>query len=219
MSLVETLLVESKSSEDPGETPTGWLMVSPYIERPHLLKLQSTAVPQQLLAEALMVLRPTREDYATASYQDSFNWGEVVQTLKDLLSTSDYIWVKRSFYIVAFRSQILTATDRLHLGALDKRAHAEAMKSGGLLKYWFGTPNSDGRNLATCKRVLLEESDLAADKPGVWDKREDATRAGGGEGHREAAKKTANLYSEWRIERLRFEIEDNAEQWSIQEWE
>ena len=42
---------------------------------------------------------------------------------------------------------------------------------------------------------------------------------GRGEGHREAARATINLYSEWRVERLRLEIGDSVEDWSIREWE
>lgn len=52
--------------------------------------------------------------------------------------------------IVVFRSQVPPTTSRHALGELDQRSHAEAMKSGGLLKYWFGMPDADGRNLATC---------------------------------------------------------------------
>jgi len=50
---------------------------------------------------------------------------------------------------------------------------------------------------------------------GIWNTGEDAKRGGRGEGHREAARATVKLYSEWRVERLRFEIGENAEQWSI----
>ncbi|KAL8819502.1 MAG: hypothetical protein Q9191_007722 [Dirinaria sp. TL-2023a] len=200
---MDAFLVGDDSVESPNGISSEWLTVSPYVERPHLLNLQSIAVPQQLLARALQVLRPTCENYATASYRDCFNWGEVVQNLKDLLSVDGHVWNKRSFYLVAFRSQVKAETDRSYLGALDSSAHAEAMKSGGLLKYWFGTPDNDRRNLATC----------------VWDTREDAARAGGGQAHREAAKKTEKLYSEWRMERLRLDIGDDADQWSIQAWE
>ena len=54
--------------------------------------------------------------------------------------------------------------------------------------------------------------------PGVWNTAEDAQRGGRGEGHREAAKTTANMYSEWRVERLDLTIRENAEDWSIKEW-
>lgn len=146
ISSVETPLEEKRSNSS-----MKLLQTSPYNEEPHLLDLSSLAVPQQFLAQALVYLRPVRNDYATASYIDSFNWSEIIHALKNLLGSSNHGWVQRSFYIVVFRSQVLATTDRLHLGALDKRSHAEAMKSGGLLKYWFGTPDICGRNLATCK--------------------------------------------------------------------
>ena len=153
MALVDTLLEGIDSVENLNQTSTESLTVSPYVERPHLLNLQYIAIPQQLLAMALVILRPAREDYATATYQDCFNWSEVIQMLKDILSANGHNWIHRSFYLVAFRSQVKATTDRSYLGALDKRAHAEAMNSGGLLKYWFGEPDNDGRNLATCKRI------------------------------------------------------------------
>jgi len=43
-----------------------------------------------------------------------------------------------------------TLDERLEREELDEGSHAEATKSGGLLKYWFGMPDEDGRNLATC---------------------------------------------------------------------
>jgi len=52
---------------------------------------------------------------------------------------------------VVFRSQVLASTDPTHLAVLDERSHAEAMNSGGLLKYWFGIPDGGHRNLATCE--------------------------------------------------------------------
>ena len=41
--------------------------------------------------------------------------------------------------------------DREKLFVLDKNSHAEAVRSGGLLKYWYGEPDAEGANLATCK--------------------------------------------------------------------
>ena len=151
MPLLHALTMETVSEHHSGEDTKQWLVVSPYDIHPHLLNLATITEPQRLLTKALTVMAPTRQDYATASYQDSFNWSEVIWTLKGLLSATSLSWVQTSFYIVVFRSQVLASTDRVHLGALDKRSHAEAMKSGGLLKYWFGTPDSNGRNLATCE--------------------------------------------------------------------
>ena len=41
---------------------------------------------------------------------------------------------------------------------------------------------------------------------------------GRGDGHQEAARRTLNMYSEWRVERLIFEIRENAEHWNIRGW-
>ena len=115
-----------------GEIEDGdkWLVVSPYVAHAHLLNLATISKPQRLLAKALTVMKPLRSDYATASYQESFNWSEIVCTLKEQIGAIDLHWVRQSFYVVVFRSQVLASTDRVHLAALDERSHAEAMKSG-----------------------------------------------------------------------------------------
>ena len=71
-----------------------------------------------------------------------------------------------------------------------------------LCRYWFGTANDKGRNLATC----------------LWRNREDAKRGLGGKGHHKAASAVRVLYTEWKIERLRLTITDDAASWSITEW-
>ena len=126
------------------------LVVSPYTTLPHLLDLRPLEESQRLLAKALTALQSVREDYATAPYHQSFNWDGVIERLKSLLELSGHQWTHQHFYIVVFRSQIPPTTDRTHLGELDQRSHAEATESGGLLKYWFGLPDKNGRTLATC---------------------------------------------------------------------
>ena len=136
---------------DQCQADTGdFLIVSPYIYHPHLLNLKTLDLSQQLLARALTNLESVRQDYATAPYTDSFNWPSVFTHLKTQLPENGHIWKRQHFYIVVFRSQIPPTTNRIELGELDQRSHAEATKSGGLLKYWFGVPDTDGRNLATC---------------------------------------------------------------------
>ena len=132
-------------------SPPDLLIVSPYTSQSHLFDLNSVDKANQLLAAALTVLKVIRPDYATAPYISAFNWSEVLERLKlSLKINTGYQWQEQFFYIVVFRSQIPPSTDRSHLGSLDEAAHAEAMKSGGLLKYWFGVPDENGRNLATC---------------------------------------------------------------------
>jgi hypothetical protein len=111
-----------------------FLIISPYIEAPHLLDLSTVEPQAQLLAIALTGLKSVREDYATAPYGEIFNWSEVMATLHQLCVTKEQTWAEQNFYIVVFRSQIPPTTDYSHLGVLDKAAHAEAMRSGGFLK-------------------------------------------------------------------------------------
>lgn len=126
----------SHTSEDESApiSSSRYLVVSPYTEQEHRLDLDSLDVENQILAEALVAMKPVREDYATAPYLDSFNWEEVMQRARDLTSKRGHDFKETSWYIVAFRSQIKPTTEYPDLGVLDKAAHAEATASGGFLK-------------------------------------------------------------------------------------
>lgn len=139
---------ESRATED-------LLVVSPYTSRAHLLDLTLLNHAQVLLAKALTILSPLTDAYATSPYISSFNWEAVVSLLAATARTGGFAWKEQFFYVIIFRSQVPPSTNRSDLAALDMRAHAEAMASGGLLKYWFGTPDADGRNLATCMCLFL----------------------------------------------------------------
>ncbi|KAK5634490.1 hypothetical protein RRF57_010203 [Xylaria bambusicola] len=197
----------------------GLLIISPYTEREHLLDLKSLDMENAIVAQALMHLKCLRSDYATAPYIDTFNWAEVVEQVKLLAQQKEHSWKASSFFVVAFRSQIPPTTVYEDLGALDKAAHAEATASGGFLKYvvlwatdarhkltknryWFGSPDKDGKNLATC----------------VWRSQEDARKGGIGPAHRRAAAAARDLYSHWKIDRHRLIIHDNVENWEITDW-
>lgn len=56
-------------------------------------------------------------------------------------------------------------------------------------------------------------------KLGIWRDIADARPASAGPGHKEAARATRDMYTEWKLERLRFEIGDGAATWSITPWE
>lgn len=116
------------------KTEKRYLQHSPYTELPHLLDLETLDHENVLLAKALVQLKNVRPDYATASYLDSFNWTEVFDELKQLVAASHQPFNAKSWYIVAFRSQIPPTTVYEELGVLDKAAHAEANASGGFLK-------------------------------------------------------------------------------------
>ncbi|KAI1102751.1 hypothetical protein F4804DRAFT_253606 [Jackrogersella minutella] len=180
-----------------------FLVQSPYTEQEHLLDLRTLGAENALLARALARMRSLRPDYATSSYAETFNWDEIIEELTRLVREHGHSWKETSFFIVAFRSQIPPTTVYDDLGALDKVAHAEAIASGGFLKYWFGHPDKDGRNLATC----------------LWRSQEDAIKGGVGPGHRKAAAATRSLYSHWKIDRHRLIIRNDVQSWEIIDWE
>ena len=120
---------------DQPQQESKYLVVSPYTEREHLLDLETLDKHNRLFAMALSNLRNIREDYATGSYLEIFNWTEVIAALQTLVHEGGHAWKKSSFYIVAFRSQIPPTTVYADLGVLDKAAHIEATASGGFLKY------------------------------------------------------------------------------------
>lgn len=146
------------------------LISSPYPELANQLRLEDLETPFRLFAFALTVLRPIREDYATAPYLGSFNWTEVFAVLRSLCKQTGFQWKETGVYVVIFRSKLLAGTDRERLGLLDQKSHEEACASGGLLKYWFGSTDNERRNLATC----------------LWRHREDASLGGGGPWHKQA---------------------------------
>ncbi|KAH7330092.1 hypothetical protein BKA65DRAFT_565173 [Rhexocercosporidium sp. MPI-PUGE-AT-0058] len=178
------------------------LVVSPYLEEPHLLDLSTLDTANQLLAKALIDLKFIRDDHRTAAYVESFNWPEIIDSVRKLAEASEFKWKTTDFYIVVFRSRIPPTTAYSDLGILDKAAHAEATESGGFLKYIFSSPDLDGRNLATC----------------VWRSKQDASIGSVGPHHRRAAQATRSMYTEWAIERLRLIIDDDIKSWKIVDW-
>ncbi|KAI1810412.1 hypothetical protein GGS20DRAFT_187927 [Poronia punctata] len=200
--VVTVSILEDKSLDTIDDEATSLLTVSPYTDREHLLDLRTLDMENAILAQALVHLKSLRADYATAPYVDTFNWEQVVEQVKQIAREREYRWRNTSFFVVAFRSQIPPTTVYEDLGVLDKAAHAEATASGGFLKYWFGSPDKEGRNLATC----------------VWRSQEDAKKGGVGPAHRRAAMAARDLYSHWKIDRHRFTIHDDVESWEITDW-
>lgn len=139
------------------------LIASPYNAEPHLLDLTTLDTQSRLLALALASFRPVRSDYATAEYLDSFNWQEVFDLVKAFSAAEGHAWTRQSFYVVSFRSRLQDGVDQDRLYALDAYSHQEAVASGGLLKYWFGTKDGERQNLATCEcfSVPMENPFLA----------------------------------------------------------
>lgn len=145
-------------------TSSKLLQASPYTDRAHHLDLNTLTPPLQLFAQALTAMRSITPSYATAPYPSAFNWDSIVDLFSQAMqkeasiSNSALPEEELSFYVIVFRSRVNATADRRLLGQLDKAAHLEAVDSGGLLKYWFGTPDADGRNLATCESFLLPPS-------------------------------------------------------------
>lgn len=127
------------------------LVNSPYLEAEHQLDMMSLDIQDQLLARALTVLAPVTSSFATTTYQASLNWSHVFEKLRDLTTEQNHYFTKQDFYVVEFRSKLKADINRPLLFKLDKESHREATASGGLLKYWFGEPDAERRNLATCK--------------------------------------------------------------------
>ncbi|KAL4893915.1 hypothetical protein BDV59DRAFT_201234 [Aspergillus ambiguus] len=179
------------------------LVASPYTDPAHLLDYATLDRSSQMLARALTILQPTRDDYATACYLDSFNWADVIDSVRRLCQEARYSWTRRSFYVIVFRSRVQPAVDSAYLYELDVQSHREAMASGGLLKYWFGTTNASRENLATC----------------IWRSRRDAQLGGTGPWHRRARMAIDQFYERISLTRLKLEIEDDVKTWGISEWE
>ncbi|RYP72998.1 hypothetical protein DL771_003866 [Monosporascus sp. 5C6A] len=199
---VEVTAPGDENNTTPANGKSRFLVASPYTEQEHLLDLDSLDAENVLLAEALALMKNVRLDYATASYIESFNWDEIMEELARLALQRVHRWRETSFFIVAFRSKIPPTTAYEDLGVLDKAAHAEATASGGFLKYWFGSPDNEGRNLATC----------------VWRSLKDAKAGNVGPAHRRAAGATREMYTHWKIDRYRLTIRDELRSWELVDW-
>ncbi|KAJ5767020.1 uncharacterized protein N7511_004636 [Penicillium nucicola] len=178
------------------------LIASPYNSANHLLDISTLEQQDRLFALALSYLKPTRVDYATAAYTESFNWTEVFELLKAFSDAENHAWKRRSYYVVIFRSVLLPDVDSEYLYALDAHSHREAMASGGLLKYWFGAKDDLGRNLATC----------------IWRNRDDARLGGRGPWHARARAAGSVLYEQILFTTLGLNIADGVGSWDLSDW-
>lgn len=97
------LLPDMQTSYLPTDKAPTYMAISPYTDEPHLLDLRTVNVQEQLLAHALVKLRSLRDDYATASYVEIFNWEEIAQDLRNRAAATHLRWTAQTFYIVIFR--------------------------------------------------------------------------------------------------------------------
>ncbi|PLB43861.1 hypothetical protein P170DRAFT_368985 [Aspergillus steynii IBT 23096] len=178
------------------------LIASPYNSPPHLLDLTTLDTPNRLLALALSILKPVRDDYATAPYADALNWPAVFSFLRDLAAHEGFHWPKSHFYVVVFRSRLQDGIDHQRLHDLDAYSHQEATVSGGLLKYWFGAKNERRENLATC----------------LWRTRQDARAGGTGPWHKKARGAARDMYEQITFTTLKLEVGEGVTSWGFGDW-
>ena len=177
---------------------------SPYTEIDHLLNLDDLQFGYRAIALALQSFEITSQRYAFDPYDDSFNIQQIWQLAHEYAIKLGKSLPTTEIYVIAFRSQLHTETQqseerRVYLGQVDKASHQEANLSGGLLKYWFGTPEDTlGRNLATC----------------WWRSKEDAKAGGGGKAHRQGMAKVKGWFGHWQVEEYR--VVFGADRYSIE---
>lgn len=183
------------------------IRTSPYFESGHLLDLNSLALNYQIISFSLQSLTPMAEGkYAFLAYIDAFNISTIVKLVREYSHMLRYQIPKTKVYVIAFRSILHkevqeSSEKRQFLADIDKQSHIEANQSGGLLKYWFGTPdNVHGQNLATC----------------WWKSKSDAKAGGSGKAHREGMKKVRDWFVNWKVEEYEFIIDESAQSYSFE---
>lgn len=119
-------------------------------------------------------LVPARYGYQTAPILEAFNWSYVLEPI-----------VSGRWYLIVFRSLRRPDADDGLLTEHDDMAFAEAMRSGGLLRYYKGAMDSERHCLSLC----------------VWDRRRQAQIATALPDHRDAAQLTNRFYVWYDVER------------------
>lgn len=204
------LLTPIHAAENPIELnqlqiPHSVIQSSPYSIPGHALQLDTLEIQYRIVAIVLRALVPVTDRYAFTDYAEAFNFSQVLNVLRSLTNAMDYDFPKTELYIVAFKSTLWpeirqSSENRSILADVDRASHLEANLSGGLLKYWFGTPDDGtGRNLATC----------------FWRSKEEAKIGGGGKAHREGMRAVKGWFKEWHIEQYRLTISEGAEDLKI----
>ena len=125
------------------------------------------------LHESCLEIIPRHPDYAVRPIQTGFDWS----------SLSGYPFER--LYLVVFRSVRRPDADLDLLREHDDRAYEEALRSGGLLKYFKGHANERGECLSFC----------------LWETRESAREAAGAASHQSAADITARMYVSYVLDR------------------
>ena len=109
-------------------------------------------------------------------------------------------------FSVVFRSKRNEQSRGSDLGlyAADAAAHAEAIRAGGLLLYWYGIPHpSTHGNLATC----------------IWQSRAAALSAIGGPEHVKAMRLARGAYEYYVLERWVLGTKRGSREVEVRKWE
>lgn len=125
------------------------------------------------LQEAAQRIHPVRPDYPNLPIEQGFDWPAI--------AGHDF----ERLYLVVFRSVRRPDADLDLLRWFDDLAYAEALASGGLLRYFKGDADGRGHCLSFC----------------LWESREAALRAAGGKKHAQASDITARMYVSYDLER------------------
>ena len=126
------------------------------------------------LYEACRSISPEHPDYATRPIEEGFDWASSLAGCRfDRL------------YLVVFRSVRRPTADLDLLRERDDLAYAEALKFGGLLRYFKGQANERGECLSFC----------------LWETREQAMAAAGATSHRSAADISVDMYESYVLDR------------------
>lgn len=182
------------------------IKASPYLEPDHLLDLARLSDEYRILALALQSFHPVdNSNYAYSSYLEAFNLEIIIDLVRKYSLKLNFTFPPTTVYIIVFKSALYeevrnSSEKRQFLANVDMASHTEANKSGGLLKYWFGTPDdTHGRNLATC----------------WWRSREDAKLGGGGKAHRKGMKEVKRWFKHWQVEEYTLQIFEQASGFSF----
>jgi len=126
------------------------------------------------LQEACRRISPIHPDYANLPIEDAFDWSS-------RLGEAHF----GRLYLVVFRSVRRATADLKLLKEHDERAYEDAIKAGGLLRYFKGEMNTRRECVSFC----------------LWESRDRALRASSGASHRAAAQQTAQIYESYALER------------------
>lgn len=125
------------------------------------------------LHELCQKLTPINTNYVNLPIQEGFDWTQLVDAPFFEL------------YLVVFRSIRRATADQALLKEHDDRAYEEAVRAGGLLRYFKGQVNERRECLSFC----------------LWESREQAKVAAGGCSHQVAARIWTEMYEVYDLER------------------